>query len=147
MVPAGHPLATKERLSLEDLASEPLITYHPTFTGRTRIDTAFAQRKLAPQIVLEAIDSDVITTYVKLGMGLGLVAEMAVRNTPVLAGTEELVTRPLGHLFGKNVTRVAFKKGAYLRNFVYEFAELLSDRLPRALVERVMRGEHTDYEL
>jgi LysR family cys regulon transcriptional activator len=147
VLPASHPLATKERLSLEDLASEPLITYHPTFTGRTRIDTAFAQRKLSPQIVLEAIDSDVITTYVKLGMGLGLVAEMAVRNTPVLAGTEELVTRPLGNLFGKNVTRVAFKKGAYLRNFVYEFTELLSDRLPRALVERVMRGEHTDYEL
>jgi LysR family cys regulon transcriptional activator len=147
VLPASHPLAGKERLSLEDLAAEPLITYHPTFTGRTRIDTAFAQRKLSPRIVLEAIDSDVITTYVKLGMGLGLVAEMAVRNMPVLAGTEELVVRPLGHLFGKNVTRVAFKKGAYLRNFVYEFAELLSERLQRELVARVMRGEHTDYEL
>ena len=69
------------------------------------------------------------------------------RQVAVLAGTEELVVRPLGHLFGKNVTRVAFKKGAYLRNFVYEFAELLSERLQRELVARVMRGEHTDYEL
>lgn len=157
VLPAQHPLAGKERLHLEDLAAVPLITYHPTFTGRTRIDTAFAQRKLSPQIVLEAIDSDVITTYVKLGMGLGLVAEMAVRDRPSLAGGEarvdprnepgELVVRPLGHLFGRNVTRVAFKRGAYLRNFVYEFAELLSERLPRDLVQRVMRGESAVYEL
>lgn len=157
VLPAQHPLAGKERLHLEDLAAVPLITYHPTFTGRTRIDTAFAQRKLTPQIVLEAIDSDVITTYVKLGMGLGLVAEMAVRDRPALAGADarlapqddpdELVVRPLGHLFGRNVTRVAFKRGAYLRNFVYEFAELLSERLPRDLVQRVMRGESPVYEL
>lgn len=147
VLPASHALATKKNLTLEDIAAEPLITYHPTFTGRTRIDTAFAQRKLSPQIVLEAIDSDVITTYVKLGMGLGLVAEMAVRNTPVLAESKDLVVRPLGHLFGRNVTRVAFKRGAYLRNFVYEFAELLSDRLQRTLVQRAMSGEHTDYEL
>jgi LysR family cys regulon transcriptional activator len=148
VLPAAHPLAAKERITLEDLATEPLITYHPTYTGRTRIDTAFAQRKLTPQIVLEAIDSDVITTYVQLGMGLGLVAEMAVRQQPALVGEgKALVTKPLGHLFGKNVTRVAFKRGAYLRNFVYEFTELLSERLPRDLVERVMRGEHTDYEL
>jgi LysR family cys regulon transcriptional activator len=157
VLPASHSLASKERLHLEDLAAVPLITYHPTFTGRTRIDSAFAQRKLSPQIVLEAIDSDVITTYVKLGMGLGLVAEMAVRDRPALAGADarltqqddpsELVVRPLGHLFGRNVTRVAFKRGAYLRNFVYEFAELLSERLPRDLVQRVMRGESAVYEL
>ncbi|MCA3238891.1 MAG: CysB family HTH-type transcriptional regulator [Curvibacter sp.] len=147
VLPASHPLAGKERLSLEDLAAEPLITYHPTFTGRTRIDHAFAQRRLSPIVVLEAIDSDVITTYVRLGMGLGIVAEMAVRNLTALTSGEELLVRPLGHLFGRNVTRVAFKKGAYLRNFVYEFAELLSDRLPRDLVARVMRGEATEYEL
>jgi LysR family cys regulon transcriptional activator len=157
VLPASHSLASKERLHLEDLAAVPLITYHPTFTGRTRIDSAFAQRKLSPQIVLEAIDSDVITTYVKLGMGLGLVAEMAVRDRPALTGGDaridpqsdqgELVVRPLGHLFGRNVTRVAFKRGAYLRNFVYEFAELLSERLPRDLVQRVMRGESAVYEL
>jgi len=147
VLPASHPLATKERLTLEDIAAEPLVTYHPTFTGRTRIDHAFAQRKLEPRIALEAIDSDVITTYVKLGMGIGIVAEMAVRGMPAQAADGELVIRPLGHLFGQNVTRVAFKRGAYLRNFVFEFAELLSERLNRDLVARAMTGHVNDYEL
>ncbi|MDP3702245.1 MAG: CysB family HTH-type transcriptional regulator [Hylemonella sp.] len=147
VLPASHPLATKERISLEDLATEPLITYHPSFTGRNRIDQAFAQRKLVPNVVLEAIDSDVITTYVKLGMGLGLVAEMAVRKLPAQGTGDELVARPMGQLFGQNVTRVAFKRGTYLRNFIYEFAALLSERLQRELVERAMRGEATEYEL
>jgi len=147
VLPASHPLATRERLTLEDLAAEPLITYHPSFTGRTRIDHAFAQRKLTPRIALEAIDSDVITTYARLGMGIGIVAEMAVRNLPAQAGGDELVVRPLGHLFGQNVARVAFKRGAYLRNFVYQFAELLSERLKRELVERAMKGHVADYEL
>ena len=147
VLPASHPLAARERISLEDLADEPLITYHPSFTGRTRIDQAFAQRKLTPRIALEAIDSDVITTYVKLGMGIGIVAEMAVRTLPLQAAADELVVRPLGHLFGQNVARVAFKRGAYLRNFVYQFAELLSERLKRELVERAMKGHVADYEL
>ncbi len=147
VLPASHPLAAKDKLTLEDLATEPLITYHPSFTGRARIDAAFAQRKLAPTVVLEAIDSDVITTYVKLGMGLGLVAEMAVRHLPAHGTNGELVARPLGQLFGQNVTRVAFKRGAYLRNFVYEFAALLSERLKRELVERAMSGHANDYEL
>ena len=147
VVPRGHPLEQGSRLSLEDLAAYPLVTYHPTFTGRTRIDTAFAHRKLEPRIALEAIDSDVITTYVKLGMGIGIVAEMAVRGMPAQAVDGELVIRPLGHLFGQNVTRVAFKRGAYLRNFVYEFAELLSERLSRDLVARAMSGHVADYEL
>jgi LysR family cys regulon transcriptional activator len=147
VLPANHPLASKARLTLEDIAAEPLVTYHPTFTGRTRIDHAFAQRKLEPRIALEAIDSDVITTYVKLGMGLGIVAEMAVRGMPTQAADGELVIRPLGHLFGQNVTRVAFKRGAYLRNFVFEFAEMLSERLSRDLVARAMTGHVADYEL
>lgn len=147
VLPASHPLASKERLSLEDIAAEPLITYHPWFTGRTRIDQAFAQRKLAPRIALEAIDSDVITTYVKLGMGLGIVAEMAASHLVKPIPGAELIARPLGHLFGQNVARVAFKRGAYLRNFVYEFAELLSERLTRDLVERAMTGQVNDYEL
>ena len=147
VLPAEHALALKERLSLEDIAAEPLITYHPSFTGRTRIDQAFAQRQLAPRIALEAIDSDVITTYVKLGMGLGIVAEMAVRELPAQGAPGELVARPLGHLFGQNVARVAFKRGAYLRNFVYQFAELLSERLSRELVARAMSGHGDSYQL
>ena len=140
----AHPLAQKDRISLEDLASEPIITYHPSFTGRTRIDAAFAHRKLEPRIALEAIDSDVIKTYVRLGLGIGIVAEMAVRDD---GSNTDLVTRPLGHLFGQNVARVAFKRSAYLRNFVYKFAELLSDRLDRNLIAKAMTGHVNDYEL
>jgi LysR family transcriptional regulator, cys regulon transcriptional activator len=147
VLPAGHALASKERITLEDIASEPLITYHPSFTGRTRIDQAFAARKLTPRIALEAIDSDVIKTYVKLGIGLGIAAEMSVRDLSAQGAPDELVIRPLGHLFGQNVARVAFKRGAYLRNFVYRFAELLSDRLDRDLVARAMTGHVNDYEL
>ena len=143
VLPKDHPLAAKERLTLEDIAAEPIITYHPSFTGRTRVDHAFAQRHLTPRIALEAIDSDVIKTYVSLGLGLGIVAEMAVRDDP----GSDLVSRPMGQLFGMNVARVAFKRGAYLRNFVYRFAELLSDRLDRNLVARAMTGQANDYEL
>lgn len=144
VLPAGHPLLERERITLEDLAAQPLITYHPTFTGRTRIDQAFAQRGLTPQIVLEAIDSDVIKTYVKLGLGVGIVAEMAV------AGEErppELAVRPAGHLFGTNVARVAFKRGVYLRHFVLKFAESLSDRLSRDLIYRALEGHGHDDQL
>jgi len=144
VMPAGHPLASLERISLEDLALEPLISYHPSFTGRTRIDQAFATRKLKPNVVLEAIDSDVIKTYVRLGLGVGLVAEMAVRDDPPGG---DLVWRPVGHLFGQNVARVAFKRGAYLRNFVYAFAEQISNRLSRALIERAMSGVPDDYQM
>ena len=142
VLPAEHPLAKRAKLTLEDVAAEPLITYHPTFTGRTRIDQAFDKRKLTPRIALEAIDSDVIKTYVRLGMGLGIAAEMAVRDlshdVPPGSPPGELVVRPLGHLFGMNVSRVAFKRGVYLRNFVYEFAELLNPQLDRAAITRAL---------
>jgi LysR family cys regulon transcriptional activator len=147
VVPASHPLAAVPRPTLEQLAAEPLVSYHPSFTGRTRIDAAFARAHLKPEIVLEAIDSDVIKTYVRSGLGVGILAEMAVRDEP--AGSD-LVTRPVGYLFGDNVSRVAFKRGAYLRSFVYTFAELLSDRLTRALIVKAMSGssdESTDHAL
>ncbi len=144
VMPAGHPLATLERVSLEDLAQHPLVSYHPSFSGRSRVDQAFATRGLAPDIVLEAIDADVIKTYVRLGLGVGIVAEMAVRDEP--AGGD-LVARPLGHLFGQNIARIAFKRGAYLRNFVYTFAEMMSDRLSRALVTRALAGDPVEYQL
>lgn len=144
VLPQNHPLARKERITLEDIAAEPLVTYHPSFTGRTRIDTAFAQKKLEPRIALEAIDSDVIKTYVRLGLGIGIVAEMAVRDD---GSNSDLVARPLGTLLGHNLARVAFKRGAYLRNFVYRFAELLSDRLDRNLIAKAMSGHGNDYDL
>ena len=144
VMPAGHRLAQLERISLEDLAIEPLVSYHPSLSGRTRVDNAFAARKLKPNIVLEAIDADVIKTYVRLGLGVGIVAEIAVRDDPPGG---DLVSRSLGHLFGQNITRVAFKRGAYLRNFVYAFAEMMSDRLSRTLVTRALSGDNQDYQL
>ena len=144
VMPTDHPLARQPHITLEDLALEPLITYHPSFTGRTKIDQAFAARHLHPRIALEAIDSDVIKTYVRLGLGVGIVAEMAVKED----GTNtDLIALPAGHLFGINVARVAFKRSAYLRNFVYKFAELLSDKLNRDLVARAMAGRLNDDEV
>lgn len=137
IMPSYHPLAQKERISLDDIVNEPLITYHPSFTGRGRVDKAFERRNLKPRIVLEAIDSDVIRTYVKLGLGIGIVAEMAVQGE--LQG--DLEVRPMGDIFGMNVARVAFKRGAYLRQFVYRFAELISDRLSREQVKLAMSNK------
>jgi LysR family cys regulon transcriptional activator len=143
VLPLNHPLATRENITLEDLALEPLITYHPSFTGRTKIDQAFAAKHLNPRIALEAIDSDVIKTYVRLGLGVGIVAEMALKDD----GTNsDLMAIPAGPLFGVNVARVAFKRSAYLRNFVYKFAELLSDKLSRDLIIKAMAGRLHDYE-
>ncbi|OIQ67855.1 HTH-type transcriptional regulator CysB [mine drainage metagenome] len=147
VLPSGHPLCHKDHLTLEDIALETLITYHPSYTGRTRIDQAFANRKLAPRIALEAIDSDVIKTYVRLGLGVGIAAEMSVRDVQEEGTKSGLVARPVGHLFGQNVARVAFKRGAYLRQFVYQFAEMLSSRLDSKLVARALTGHVNDYEL
>ena len=144
VMPADHPLARQKNITLEELAGQPLITYHPSFTGRTKIDEAFAAKRLHPRIALEAIDSDVIKTYVRLGLGVGIVAEMALRDD----GTNsDLVTLPAGQLFGMNVARVAFKRSAYLRNFVYKFAELVSDKLTRDLITKAMTGRINDYEV
>ena len=144
VMPVDHPLAKQENITLDELAREPLITYHPSFTGRTKIDQAFAARHLQPRIALEAIDSDVIKTYVRLGLGVGIVAEMALKDD----GTNsDLLAIPAGPLFGVNIARVAFKRSAYLRNFVYKFAELLSDKLDRALITKAMAGRINDYEL
>ena len=151
VLPAQHPLAAVERPTLEQLAAVPLVLYHPSMTGRARIDQAFERARLKPQVALEGIDSDVILTYVRMGLGAGIVTELAARDDNLAArpaGNGEgpgisLVVRPLGHLFGPNTTRVAFKRGAYLRHFVYAFAELLSDRLSAAFIQRAL-GAHAD---
>lgn len=144
VLPRDHPLADSPSISLEQLATQPLVTYHPSFTGRSRIDRAFAARGLQPQVVLEAIDADVIKTYVRFGLGVGIVAEMAMRED---APGGDLVSRPLGHLFGANVARVAFKKGVVLRKHVMVFAELLSARLAEPLLLRALAGESSHFEL
>ncbi|WP_297842745.1 CysB family HTH-type transcriptional regulator [Pseudomonas sp.] len=143
VVQPDHPLLEKRSLTLEDLAQYPLITYDPAFAGRAKINHAFALRNLTPDVVLEAIDADVIKTYVELGLGVGLMADIAYNAER----DKNLRVIPAGHLFGSNLTRLALKQGAYLRSYVYTLVELLSPTLSRKLIEQALRGEHENYEL
>ncbi|AMP06640.1 LysR family cys regulon transcriptional activator [Collimonas sp. PA-H2] len=143
VVPPDHPLLQSKAITLEEIAAFPLITYDSAFTGRTKIDHAFSLRNLKPDVLLEAIDADVIKTYVELGMGVGIIAGMAFdaeRDTG-------LRSIPVGHLFGTNISRAAVKQGAYLRSYVYTFIELLAPTMNRKLIEQVMNGEKDMYEL
>ncbi|BBU26841.1 transcriptional regulator CysB-like protein [Caballeronia pedi] len=138
-----HPLLERKTLTLDDLAQFPIITYEASFAGRTKINQAFALRNLTPDIVLEAIDADVIKTYVELGLGVGILADIAFNPER----DKHLRAMPVGHLFGTNVTRLALKQGAYLRSYVYTLVELLSPSLNRKLIEQALSGEHESYEL
>ena len=130
IVPEGHPLVGATPLTLETLADYPLITYHDGFTGRSRIDAAFAQAGLAPDIVLSALDADVIKTYVELGLGVGLIAAMAYHP---LKDTG-LCLLDGAHLFERNTAWIAVRRGHYLRNFVYRFIELCNPELTEAAI-------------
>ena len=143
VVPHDHPLAGLKGATLEEIAKYPIITYDAAFTGRNKIDHAFALRELKPDILLEAIDADVIKTYVELGMGIGIIASMAYDAER----DRNLKAIPVGHLFGPNVSRLAIKQGAYLRSYVFTFMELLAPTLNRKLIEQVMNGNKESYEL
>lgn len=143
----GHagrsPLLSRQHLTLEDLKNYPIITYDQHFAGRPKIDHAFELRQLKPDIVLEAIDADVIKTYVEVGLGIGIVAGVAFDPER----DRNLRAIPAGHLFGTNVTHLGIKQGAYLRGFVYTFIELFAPALTRKLLEQLLAGEHEAYEL
>ncbi len=143
VVPPEHPLLKLRHVALEDVANFPLITYDAAFAGRSKIDHAFDVRQIKPDILLEAIDADVIKTYVELGMGVGIIAGMAFDAER----DKNLRTIPVGHLFGANLTRVALKQGSYLRGYVYTFIELLNPTLNRKLVDQAMQGQADVYEL
>ena len=143
VVPPDHALLKSQMITVEEIASYPLITYDSTFTGRSKIDHAFSLRGLKPDVLLEAIDADVIKTYVELGMGVGIMDGMAFDAER----DKGLRSLPAGHLFGTNVSRLALKQGAYLRSYVYSFVELLVPTLNRKMVERAMGGERSNYEL
>ncbi|MFK3738642.1 CysB family HTH-type transcriptional regulator [Massilia sp. TN1-12] len=143
VVPHEHPLTRSKAISLEEIAEYPLITYDAAFAGRSKVDHAFELRHLKPDVLLEAIDADVIKTYVELGMGVGIIAGMAFDPER----DRNLRAIPVGQLFGMNVSRVAVKHGAYLRSYVYTFIELLAPTLNRKMVEAAMRGSSETYEL
>jgi LysR family cys regulon transcriptional activator len=122
VVPKKHPLAKVTPLTLEAIARYPIVTYDPTFAGRTALDKAFAARGLEPEISLTALDSDVIKSYVVLGLGVGIISSRAFR-----AGKDEgLVALDCEHLFPAQTTRLAFRRGAYLRGFTVEFIRLFA---------------------
>ena len=142
VVPPEHELLRSKAVALDEIARYPLITYDAAFAGRSKIDHAFNLRELKPDVLLEAIDADVIKTYVELGMGVGIIAGMAFDPER----DRNLRAIPVGHLFGMNVSRVAVKQGAYLRSYIYTFIELLAPSLNRKMVEAAMRGGE-NYEL
>ena len=143
VVPPDHPLLKVKVVSLEEIAHYPLITYDSAFAGRNKIDHAFALRQLKPDILLEAIDADVIKTYVELGMGVGIIAGLAFDAER----DKNLRSIPVGNLFGMNVSRIALKQGAYLRSYIYTFIELLAPNLNRKLIDQVLEGKEDNYEL
>ncbi|MBC3873993.1 CysB family HTH-type transcriptional regulator [Undibacterium flavidum] len=131
VVPDGHPLLAHAELSLEDLAKFPLITYDVGFTGRGHIDDAFKRAGLRTDIVLTAMDSDVIQQYVALGLGVGLVASMAIESGNENQRAQGLRTISASHLFQSNVTRLAVRRGAYLRAYTFDFIQKFAPDLSR----------------
>lgn len=138
VAPEGHPLlASDAPLRLEDLAAHPLITYDVGYTGRSHIDDAFDTAGLAPDIVLTAMDSDVIKQYVSLGMGVGIIASMAFDQ----GRDKGLRAVEAAHLFAPNVTRLAVRRGAYLRTYAYHFIERFAPGITRADIERSLQAD------
>ena len=143
VVPPKHPLL-KRKLTLEALAEYPIVTYDYAFANRSLVQKAFEARGLVPQIVLSAQDSDVIKTYVELGLGVGILAKMAFDPQR----DRSLRAIDASHLFESSTTRLGIKRGAYLRRYAYDFIEAFAPQLPRTLVERVVQGEEgSRYEL
>lgn len=144
IVTPDHPLteltsSAARKLSLEELAQYPLVTYERAFSGRSAIDQVFSEHNLHPDIVLEAIDADVIKTYVELGMGVGIIAGVAYDPRR----DRGLVGLPIGRLFGKHTTRVAVKSGVFLRDYIVTFLELLAPELDRDTIRQTVESGMT----
>ncbi len=145
VAPDGHPILSADNITLAELARWPLITYDPAFAGRSRINKAFERAQLTPNIMLAAIDADVIKTYVSLGLGLGIIASMAydaVRD-------QGLQARDVSQFFGLNTTRIGLRRGTYLRRFEYDFIELFASHLSKRAVDMAMEGSglNDEYQL
>jgi LysR family transcriptional regulator, cys regulon transcriptional activator len=136
LTPPGHALLKSRRLTLEAVAKYPIITYDFAFTGRSRINEAFSNKGLAPNVVLTAIDADVIKTYVELGLGVGIVAMMAYDPK------RDLNVRAIdaSHLFESSTTRIGIRRNSYLRGYMYDFIEMFAPHLTRKVVDAAMHG-------
>ncbi len=143
IAPEGHPILKSSPLSLAELAKWPLITYDTAFTGRSRINRAFERIGATPSIALTALDADVIKTYVSLGLGLGIISALAFdaqRDTG-------LVAVDAAHLFESNTTRLALRRGTYLRRHDYDLIALFAPHLSKRVVEMAMQGGGAEYQL
>ena len=134
IIPTDHPLATTTALTLEAIAEHPLITYVFGFTGRSQLDEAFKAAGLHPRVVLTATDADVIKTYVRTGLGVGIIARMAY--DPMM--DQDLVKQDADHLFAESITQIGFRRGLYLREFMYDFISMFAPHLTKAHVEQCL---------
>lgn len=143
VVPKNHPLCQLSTLTLEDVAKHPLVTYVFGFTGRSKLDEAFIERGLAPRVVFTAADADVIKTYVRLGLGVGIIAKMAYDETL----DSDLVALDASHLFQPSITKIGFRRGTFLRGYMYDFIELFAPHLTKEVVtEALNRNSKVDIE-
>ena len=143
IAPPKHPLLKVERLTLEAIAKYPLITYDFAFTGRSAMQRAFEHKGLVPIVVLTAIDSDLIKTYVSLGLGIGILASMAFDEKE----DKGLRAMDASHLFEPSATRIGIRRNTYLRGYVYDFIEMFAPHLTRNAVDTAMQGGGSSYEL
>ena len=142
VVPQGHPLTKVPKLTLEILAEYPIVTYVFGFTGRSKLDEAFSHRGLTPKVVFTAADADVIKTYVRLGLGVGIVAKMAV--DPKL--DSDLVVLDASELFEASITKIGFRRGTFLRGFMCDFIEKFAPHLTRDVMAKAIQC-HNKQEL
>ena len=142
LVPKNHPLAQVSRPTLEELSSYSLVTYTFGFTGRSKLDEAFTAKGLVPKVVFTAADADVIKTYVRLGLGVGIVASMAYDP----AVDSDLVAIDASHLFEASVTKIGFRKGSFLRGYMYDFIEMFAPHLTQEIIQETSY-KHTKADL
>jgi len=138
VVPRDHPLANTDQLTLEMLADYPIVTYVFGFTGRSQLDHAFRSVGLDPQVVFTAADADIIKTYVRLGMGVGIIASMAYDE----GLDSDLAAVDASHLFAASTTRIGFRRGSFLRSYMYDFIELFSPHLTPDVVQKALRTDN-----
>ena len=137
VMPHGHPLLDDQPLTLEKIARYPLITYDFAFTGGSLVSKVFGKEGLTPNVVLTAIDADVIKTYVSLGLGVGLLAKMAYDAER----DANLAMLDASHLFPPSTTYLGVRKDAYLRGYTYEFIRLLAPQFDRKAVKSALQPE------
>ena len=138
VVPKDHPLAEVSQLTLQDIAKYPIVTYVFGFTGRSKLDDAFKQQGLDPKVVFTAVDSDVIKAYVRLNLGVGIIASMAF--DPKV--DRDLVALDASHLFESSTTQIGFRKGTFLRGYMFEFINLFAPHLTPDIVRDVMECDN-----